>query len=451
MFRSPRKLADLTGADAFVLGLDRLMQRRGQSGLIGQTHVVLEGVPDLGRLQQAADRLSEHYPLLNALVVRRWFSLAAEWHAGPQGRGNLRIGLWRERGLGVENAAVAAAVEVGSAQEWAEDVLNEPLENRGARNLRIDVMFLRGGGTQLVLTWSHLLFDGKGAELLLRELVRALDEGWKPVDWAGGPARSVAGTLRQRLEAARPMVDHFYQLVVGRVQSLSGRRAVRSALRFEVMHWDAEATSRIKARSAQLCGSLFNVGFYLACAARAHRQAFLCRGKDPEHYVVSIPVQVRRKGGSGNPFHNSVTVLFFSLRREDLLTLEGAVQAAQRQFEDMTRRGLDRAFLGVLDWMRLLPAGAYMRFVRAQFSGEVSSFFHSFTGNFAEEFREIAGALVRNAYHVPSVSAPPGSGLFFGIFGGQLSATLSWREGAASSQELEAIRVQLGKDFSGVS
>lgn len=89
---------------------------------------------------------------------------------------------------------------------------------------------------------------------------------------------------------------------------------------------------------------------------RAHRAAFLSRGQDPERYVVSDPVQVRKKGQGGSPFQNCATILFFALEREALESVESAAACAQRQFEEMTRARLDRSFLAVLELMRVIPA-----------------------------------------------------------------------------------------------
>lgn len=60
--------ARLTGADCFVLSLERMMRKNGQQGLIGQTHLRLNSVPDLSRLEESAAKLVEAYPLLNAAV-----------------------------------------------------------------------------------------------------------------------------------------------------------------------------------------------------------------------------------------------------------------------------------------------------------------------------------------------------------------------------------------------
>lgn len=450
MSRLPRsKPTRLTGADCFVLTLEKLMRRHGQHGLIGQTHLRLDSVPDLTALEKSAEHLAQAHPLLNAKTWRSPFTLLTSWHPKRRGPGSLPVNLWFEKGARIPDGR--HATEIPSEGEWVEHVLNQPIGFRdGLRNLHLDLVLLRTGGSLLVLTWTHLLFDGKGAEFLVDALVNPPAPGAKATAPCPVPApRHPLWRLRDLLREATPVVKRFSLLTKSRYSSLGGPRPRPGRLRFQMLTFDKEATNRIQARVEATVGPLFSIGFYLACALRAHRAAFLNRGKDPEHYVVSIPVQVRKKGRGGTPFQNCVTILFFALQREALESVESAAVYAQKQFEEMTRARLDRSFSAVLELMSVIPSGLYLWFLSTQFGGEITSFFHSSTGEFSARLENVFGASVTNAYHVPSVSAPPGSGLFFGLFNGRLNATFSWREGSVTSAEAASVLAALRDDLLG--
>jgi hypothetical protein len=440
-----KKITALTGADCFILALDLMMKRRGQHGLVGQTHLLLAGMPDLARLSAGAARMSLEYPLLDAYVRRNPFTLEPSWRIEYGRKSNLPVKLWRESAAELQPGLDTASIE--SAHGLSEKILNGSHDKRlGLRNLRLDLVLLRAGGTLLMITWNHLLFDGKGAEFLTNAFISATTGQSKPTVRSSRIASARSPALSQQIKKARPVLDRFFSLVSNNYQSLSGPRGVAGSLRYKLIRFTAAESKAIHERATSLSG-LYAASFYIACAARAHRQVFLSRGQDPSHYVVSLPVQIRRKGGYNDPFQNCVTILFFCLQKDELESLDLAVASAQKQFEEMTRSELGQSFSIVMSLMRRIPSRPYMKFLEMQFGGEVTSFFHSSTGNFALSSDQLCGTRVLDAYHVPSVSAPPGSGIFFGEYSGRITATFSWRERAVSEVEAELILDQLRDDL----
>jgi hypothetical protein len=77
------------------------------------------------------------------------------------------------------------------------------------------------------------------------------------------------------------------------------------------------------------------------------------------------------------------------------------------------------------------------------------SFFHSHTGVFAPELVDFAGAKVTNAYHLPCLATPPGTGLFFCERDGQVNITVTWREGCLSDEERKLMLEQTMEDLFG--
>ena len=75
-----------------------------------------------------------------------------------------------------------------------------------------------------------------------------------------------------------------------------------------------EDSAKLTARVEGMAGALFPMAFYVACAARAHDRVFRHRGREPQGYVVSVPVQTRKRGARGPLFHNQVSIFFFSAR-----------------------------------------------------------------------------------------------------------------------------------------
>jgi len=435
---SPR----LNGADCFVLALNRMMRRTGQQELIGQTHIILESLPDLVSLRAAADQLAKNFPVLDAKALRNPFNLLASWKWKESSRG-LPIRLWRESGSTSNSSE--DFLEISNFQDLSESIMTEDLSmNGGLRNLRLDLVHLREGKWVFIMTWSHLLLDGRGAEMLLGALI----EG-KSIPGNGFQNTIPQKKLWPRIQSVRPILEHFSRLSDYCHQSLGGSRARLGRFRYKLLHLDENQSSQVQTRATEYATSLTINSFYLAIAARAHRSAFQSRGKDPQHYLLSIPVQMRRRGAKAPIFQNCISMLFYHFKNKDLDTIEIATRVSQEQFEKMARKGLDRSFLDLLELMRRIPSAPYMSFVSKQFSGEITSFFHSFTGDFCIPSSSFFGADVLNAYHIPSVFSPPGSGIFIGTFQGKVSVTLSWRDRAVSEEEAELIMNKIHLDLIG--
>lgn len=431
-------------ADCFLLAHDDFMQRTGQGRHVSLSMLELDGVPDLARLRLALDRLVAKHPLLAGHLRRNWKTWLPYWEAPAELGCGLPLGLWREKGAA---GHLAGSVEKDDGFELLQEIMTRPLEVDGVEfKARLDVVERREGGSIVALSWSHLLIDGKGAELVLAEIALLCDgvdlaieakEPPKPISWKDLTAKT------------KPAVYRLEELAKIGAPSLCGPRPRRGRGHYRVITLSVEDSARVAARVEQMVGGLFPMTFYVACAARAHDRVFHHRGRQPPGYVASVPVQTRKRGARGPLFHNQVSIFFFSALREHLGTIESAAAFAKQQFAEMTRARLDESFLAILEMMMRLPTWLFMRVVRWQFKGEIASFYHSHTGAFAPELVEFAGAKVTNANHLPCLATPPGTGLFFSERGGRVNVTVSWREGCLTDEELRLMLAQVLEDLFG--
>lgn len=433
-------------ADCFLLALDAFMRRTGQGEHITQSVLELAGPPDLARLGTAARRAMEKHPLLAATLRRNWRTWLAYWETPARLPAGLPIGLYRESGAPAELGP--QALEIKDAMVRLEEIMCEPLQAEGALvNARLDVVALRSGRCYLALSWRHTLIDGKGAELLLVEIARLADGVDTPIE-SREPVRPTL-TFREQILKTKPAVNRFADLAKIGFRSLSGPRPRAGRGRYQIITLDAADSEKLRARVEAMTGALIPMSFYVAVTARAHDAVFRHRGETPAGYVASVPIQTRKRGARGPLFHNQVTVFFFSAKRDVLATIESAAAAMKTQFAEMSRARLDESFSAVLELMMRLPASIFMRVVRWQFKGEIGSFFHSHTGPFAPEISEFAGAKITNAFHLPCLGTPPGTGVFFNERDGRVTITVTWREGILTEEERRVMAAQVLEDCLG--
>ena len=424
-----KQRAPLSGADAFLLAVERMMLAAGQGRHLGLTVLQLGPGFDAARFRSAADRLAAASPLAAARLSHP-FARVPHWEWTERTRAEFPI---VEHAQGTDPGALC------------ERRLNEATDVP----VRFDVVPRADGATTLLMTWRHFLLDGKGAELLLAELARLAADSSAACEgsWGLAPARSTG--WRARLGEAERFKDHFYKNARLGIGSLAGAEPRAGAARFALEHFSAEETTRLATRASAQTRGLFSLAWFLAVTVRAHRAVFLRRGAEPESYQASCAVQERKRGARHPIWQNRVSQLFFCLQPAEAADIGTAASSLHAQFAALTHARMPQAFATMTGLFRRLPTAWYLRFIRRNSGGHITSFFYSHTGQFLPECEDLAGAPVQDGWHVPSVSAPPGTGIFFSERGGRLTATLAWREGAVSDAEIALMRATLREELLG--
>ncbi len=438
----------LVNCDFFVLAFDTMMRDAGQGGHVAHSFVELESAPDIPRLRDALATAARKHALLNAKLRRRWLVGLPEWVPAKEPQVPELL-LFSEDGS--PGALLAhGAQRCADPQTTSEDVINTPLppETPGAwPKCRFSVIERRDGSCRLIFSWSHLMVDGVGAELLLDEVDAIASDGARP----GIPPIEIPPSdgrhYGQRWANTTPMVNYFYNLLKKPFDCLGARKLTKSRTKFRIFEFDAEQTRTVAARAAGLCGPLINMPFHLGVAMRAHDHVFALRGKRPESLICNVPVQQRRKGARGPIFQNHLGMFFGALAADEMGTLDAAVKRLMEQHAQYLKEKLDGCFDDLMNVMRPMPPRLHMKFIHWHMKGLFTSLFHSHTGEFASGLETFLGARIRTAFHVPGFSNPPGTGLFCNEKFGKLVVTQCWSEGALSEPERAAMIHRLAEDY----
>ena len=423
-------------ADCFFLGNERAMQRSGQGIHLCQTVIELEGEPDVEKLRDAMRRLVQRHPAIvycvhTSSMPGRPPELAPSKHPAEA----VPFQIWDD--VDAPNELCDKLVNLSEIDFNAD----------GTTNLRCDLLRLTNGSSRLLFTWRHVIFDGFGAELLVSEtaaLAQGDDSGYVTVSTA--PQNRVeqkGGSMLDHVRAARPVEEFFLQLLNRyRFRAFSGPKPRSGRGRFTVHALSKDDSARIFERAASHCG-LFTTPFFLACATRAHHRVWKSRGEVPDAYLMSLPVQLRKSGAKGPLMQNNISFMFFWSESGEVEDIAALCKKIQRQHAEFLKKRLNTSFLNLLQLMRHAPPRFYAWYIRHRMRGEFNSFYHSNTGELAADCQEIAGAKVQNAFHIPLVFNPPGTGLFLNQKNGQLTVVTTWRHEVLT----EAEHVQLRDEF----
>lgn len=439
----------LTGCDSFHLALDGMMRQSGQGPNVALAVLDLAGPIPPGLLRRAVDRLRAAFPIVEARIRRRSPIDLPAWDLARATQPP-SIAFWHEPDAGPTRDG-----EPRSPVRSLTDLACERLESGppADANVAFDEVVRSDGTSALIITWRHVLLDARGGELLVTALDRLAREPATDVGLLQASRevlRSIEGQgLRERLEGLRSVGLRLDALREPAFRSLGGPETHPGAPRFRLMTLGGDAARTSFERAESHSGAFARMAFFLAAAVRSHHAVFRLRGTDPGAYVVSIPVQMQRKGSRGPIFQNHLSILFFGLPCTEVDDLGGLAHSIRGQLAEMMRSRLDQRWADGLRLARRVPSGILMHMVRRRFRGEIASFFHSFTGSFADDAETLFGVRIVNAYHVPTVARPPGSGLFVGEHRGRLNVTLSWRDGVLSEPEADVMLDALRSDLLG--
>ena len=194
--------------DCFLLAHDDFMQRTGQGRHVTQSLLVLDRMPDVAKLRSSLVRLVQKHPRLVGRLRRNWRTLLPYWEVPePPARG-LPLGLWRESGA---REVFEDAAEVANLDDQLDRLRSIPLAEDGTEfKARVDVIALRNGRAVVVLSWSHVLIDGKGAELLFAEIGRLCAGEDSPCD--GNETPRAAVSWEEKLKRTKAAVAHLEAL-----------------------------------------------------------------------------------------------------------------------------------------------------------------------------------------------------------------------------------------------
>lgn len=445
----PLSRLPLRDCDFFLHAFDAMLRKGGQGGHIAHSFIELDRVPDVGALKRLLTELPTRFPfpILTAKLERPSFFSLPTWVPAENPR-PLLLHLWTEAtspGLLADQGAQVFS----DLQTQLDDIINAPLPQHrdGWENVRFDLVEKADGSCVFVFSWSHLIMDGIGAEYFLLEINRLLGGKSEPV-----PAFDLTDLCDprgwgERWNTAKVMPTFFDSVMERPFEALGSAKLSAGRAHFQVITLTEAQTLEVSRRSAEVSGPLINMPFHLACAMRAHHRVFQHRGVEPESLLCCVPAQVRRKGARGPLFQNHLTMFFCNLLAQDLATLDSAARSLQQQHTRFLKDKIGDAFRDLMWLMRPMPPSLHMHFINWHMKGKFSSFYHSNTGVFAPELTQFAGATVTNAYHVPSFSDPPGTGVFANEKNGRLVLTLCWRDGTLNEEERRLFIQQILRDF----
>ncbi|MBE2285761.1 MAG: hypothetical protein IAE77_20030 [Prosthecobacter sp.] len=434
----------ITGTDGFVTALDHLSRAADGRGLDALSQIDVAGQPDVERLRWLAAELPKRLPLLHATLRKDGVWAVPYWECSGEPT-PVPMQFHRLRGVsGPENSEVESISELRALR-----MHGQPRASLGPPHIRFDVVRTGDQTWSIVMNWSHLLLDGTGVELLFKHM----NELWLDPQ-AVSPQQPVITDNRpwwKLFQESEACGRHLMKLGAEPFVSASRGRLVTGRRGCFWETFSPEETAKIRLTLGKIGGDMMRTFFYAGLAARCHQAVFQSRGQHDLSYAVPMPVQQRPKDANGKTavFQNHMAMFFFILKENDLTDLGTASKALMRQHMEHLKLKRHLSFNAMQLLMRRMPGKLMLDMVRLGQRGEIASFYHAYTGSFGEGMTTFCGGDILNAIHMPTLCAPPGSGLFVSECRDQLTVTVSYLDSCLSESETDLMRERWRSDLLG--
>ncbi|MFZ2657743.1 MAG: hypothetical protein WAX69_22610 [Victivallales bacterium] len=375
------------------------------------------------KIKRLLDACHDLPPLLDGCVRRAWH-LAPYWQPGP--------------GSGVLFSENPASDDTG-IDSILRAFANEPLPSN--TSIEIKLISCNGSG-HLIFKFSHLLFDGRGAELFLRSIhdghseVMAIHPGLPHPELNDWARQFQAGKIvhRKRLE----ILEKY------KIAALPSEHLTTMPARFRVIQLDAAASADIQKRSEREAGP-FMLGIYLGsivCRCFGH---FLDKRGVKGDMMLPMSVDLR---GFGIPaktvFFNQWSFSPLIAERDEHREPADWIGKLKRQMMSNAAAKIPLSLRTASLLSRIVPLTMMSLFAKNIFGNTAGSIMFSFMSGSSLQPAFIGTPLL-NMYHLPLMPPHPGIGVFFNSFENRINAVISYREGILSEDEIDEFTRSIGK------
>lgn len=308
---------------------------------------------------------------------------------------------------------------------------NVPLPPR--RSLAVHCI-RNGKGDFLLFKFSHLLFDGRGAELLLERLRSGkLFHDDDPMPGLDSPKLNEWG---HQFSCGRQVQNLLLSIHrAGRI--ITHPADPSSEAFFRIIALSEQETEQLLARSDREAGPFMMTPYLLSLTAAEYRNTLA----ENEPGNILVPMSVNMRGQDGIPpgvmLFNQWSLLPLLIRESAFENREKLIAEIRRNIFVSTGERTASAFRTAARLSRIAPPALLHRIVGKIGPACSGTFMFSFLPETSLEQNTAAGEKIENLVHLPSMPPITGLGVFFNLFNGRLNAVISGRKGNFEDAAME--------------
>lgn len=328
--------------------------------------------------------------------------------------------------------------------ELPEVLLNRDIPVEADYFVEFDLVQYPSGHCSFVISWNHILLDGRGIGMLTEHLNSLFNNQAQETEKLFPPLEKKANIFRyiRNMYEVKRFIQNSSRKPIASVAEKQA--SSRQHFSNQLIRFTAEQTRQIDknafANGARFGGNLF----YLACAAHTVNAIKQQRG-NPGTLWMPIPYDGRLKGSFGPIVSNFVAYLFYRLTPGELMTVKQTVGAFNKQMAAQLKEEMPRKYNMLLQMMRHIPLGLYYFLISRTGEGSFASFLYSSTGTNFNKVETFLGEKVQTLTIFPSSTFPPGLTFSFLRHKDALNINIAYSSDIISNIEIAFIEAHLSK------
>jgi len=408
----------LTGADCFILALEKHNQLQGSIGNTCRYVLELAGKLDSRTFKEKINQDTIIQQLSALSVAKTALFSKPRWQSNPIKE--IEVAMYESDAF-IPDAVLQKQFTIEHPGLFSFDIVNRS-----------------NGNCSLILSWHHLLMDGYGAVLLLKRI----SDSTKEITLSGEELK-VNRSIQNIRQAAKAkfFIDKTWKKELSSISSTKEYKSVNQKIK--VIQFTEEETKQIE-NNAMVLGAKFGLSpFYLACSARGVMQILQERKVSVSNFWVPVPQNTRKKGALGPLLSNHISFLFYRIASADISSLKECVSSINNQMVNQIRDSLPKAYGLLQSFLKRVPSSFYYQLIKGPQGKSLASFLFTVAEEHPQELLEFEELKVLNALSLPPNNFKPGLTFAFMRFNKCLQIMLLCFDEVLSEKEITTLERQM--------
>ncbi|MBP6091676.1 MAG: hypothetical protein KA521_10515 [Crocinitomicaceae bacterium] len=414
----------LSGADWFLHVLENTSKKnRFDQNII---RIVLE-VEDETYSNTIIERLSLHplvHWILNVQLKKPFFFNKAYWKYSNSG-----------------NHFSVNYHELNNVSLYDLPLFQETMRVNRTPLFKCDCVTENGKVTNVILSFHHILVDGRGASLFLEELHASTSPTENDTShYFKRPKKNI--TFKKHLQNI--LFIKYFMREQQQVQRANFELVDPKGFKINVLKFTSEETNLIL-QNATVKGAKFGLNqFLLAVSIQTMSELF--KNKNiPGDIWLPIPYDGRKRGAKGPVISNEISFLFYAIQAASKKSISEIMQEIHDQMMQQIRKEVPLNYGVFLEMTHYIPSKLMSFLVNRASKGSLASFLYSASIEQQRDLKDKFSLSPKNMFVIPPFSAPPGITISYILYNGQLSLNLVYNENCINEFDFTELNVALRK------